>query len=132
MVQAVVVQAVPVAGETGGEETPEAVRKKLLELVTCDDLRVPLRTRGLRVTGLKAELVERLLRDSSGGLTEEAATALHFVGRRCGSRPDGSALMDDTSAYVWIRRALQAQSRGQPGPAVHSGVKHRTRGSPTQ
>ena len=48
------------------EERKEIVRKALMELRTCKELKAELRDLGLPVSGLKADLVNRLWRATSG------------------------------------------------------------------
>ena len=100
-----------------------------MELMLRDELRVALRLRGHFVSGLKKDLVERLLHERGArGLTEEAALALQMVMRRSGSRPDGRALLDDAGAYAWIRRACTEGPRGQEGQGADAGVRRRAPG----
>ena len=88
-----------------GKLAPASLRP-LLEMMTCVELRDALRQRGLRVSGLKAELIERLVQ-SPVELTEEACAALMFVSRRSRSKPVGIALQDDAGAWAWILKACE-------------------------
>ena len=112
-------------GQGAASETSS--RRQLLELMLRDELRVVLRLRSMHVSGLKAELVERLLHDQGAGrLTNEACAALLFVARRRGSRPDGLALRDDAGAYAWIREACKEFEQG--GQEAAAGPRRRARG----
>ena len=89
-----------------GKLAPASFQQHLLETMTCIELREALRHRKLRVSGLKAALIERLVQ-SPMGLTEEACAALVFVSRRTRSKPTGSALQDDAGAWAWILTACE-------------------------
>ena len=78
------------------------VKRNLLCAMRIDELKGALRRCGLRVSGLKEDMVDRLLHVESFALTEEACVALQFVGRCCDLQPDGYAFLDDASAYAWI------------------------------
>ena len=77
-------------------ESECSARRRLIEAVLRDELRIALRRRGLPARGAEG----RLDQETVGGrgalaLTEEAAVALLFVRRRLGSRLGGLALTDD-------------------------------------
>ena len=117
-------EAGPEHGQGREAASEMSILRELLELMLRDELRVVLRLRSMHVSGLKAELVERLLHDHSAEkLTNEACAAMVFVARRCGSRPDGLALRDDAGAFEWIVKACKEFEQG--GHKAAAGVRRR-------
>ena len=101
-----------------------SARRRLMLATLRDELRVVSWRRGLSTRGLKEDLIKRLLHGHGAqALTEEAATALLFVRRLLGSRPDGFALTDDGGAIRWIIEACREKSVHNDGRAVTSGFE---------
>ena len=103
-----------------------------MEWMLRDELRVALRACSLPVSGLKADLIERLLHErGAGALSDEGAAALMFAGRRCGSRPGGLALLDDASAFDWIHNACEEHTERSVTAVTLERLRRRMRGIPT-
>ena len=101
-------------------------RRLLLESMLRDELRNAVRRRGLPVTGLKPDLVNKLMSGPGAEcLSNEACIAMRFVHRRSGSKaPEGFALEDDAAAFAWIQRTLM-ESPSWGGQAAAEGLRRR-------
>ena len=64
-------------------------------------LKSALRTRGIPVTGLKSELIGRVIHAVRMPPDEMLAEALEVIRRR-GARPDIEAILSETSLGAWI------------------------------
>ena len=74
---------------------------------TCDELRGLLRSRGLRVSGLKADLIERLLLCSIRSLPCDACCgAVLYASRRSATRVPPQAMNSQPEADRWIAEVL--------------------------
>jgi hypothetical protein len=88
-----------------GRDRP--VARELLQKATCDELRGLLRSRGLRVSGLKADLIERLLLCSIRSLPCDACCgAVLYASRRSATRVPPQAMNSQPEADRWIAEVL--------------------------
>jgi len=93
-----------------GPANPCPLARELLEHATVDELRGLLRLRGLRVSGLKADLIERLLHCSVRSVPcEECCGAVLYASRRSARRVPPQALNSQEEADQWIARVLGAR-----------------------
>jgi hypothetical protein len=99
-----------------GNDRP--VARELLQTATTDELKGLLRSRGLRVSGLKADLIARLLRCSIRSLPCEACcSAVLYASRRSARRIPPQAMNSQREADKWVAEVL-----GNMNEAIRDGL----------
>ena len=81
-------------------------RVGVLNELTCDELRAMLRRFGRKPSGVKADIVARLLHECSGKLPRERFGVVRAVARWARGRPCAAALITDEGAVTWMREEL--------------------------